>query len=110
MVGYSETELKPPCRQSMWKENQAQDKKAVLVRTASSVWQRKTKRSPRLGCATLRLPDSRNDAELLHHAQSIPANMVVQDFSVRDANYRHALHGHCFVCGSYASQVAFVRT
>ena len=89
----------------MWWENQPKTKKPSWFGRQRL---EAVKLNGALGCATLRLPDSRNDAKLLHHAQSIPANMVVQDFSVRDAS--HALHGHCFVCGSYASQVAFVHT
>ncbi len=36
------------------------------------------------------LPKSRDDAELLHHAQSIPAEPLVQDFSI------------CYAVGGYS--------
>ena len=47
---------------------------------------------------------NRNDAELLHHAQSVPIAVGIHDFSVSDVVDGHSIHGY-FLIGRWDSQV-----
>src|SRR5437870_7964835 len=60
------------------------------------------------GRKTFRLSRDRNDAELLHHAQSVPITVRVHDFSIRDMVDGHAVNGDFPICGWNAHEIAFV--
>src|SRR5260370_14769388 len=47
----------------------------------------------------LRLSKGRDDAELLHHAESVPADVGIHDLSIDDVINGDSFHVHFLVCG-----------
>src|SRR2546421_10547524 len=47
----------------------------------------------------LRLSKGRDDAELLHHAESVPADVGIHDLSIDDVIDGDSFHVHFLVCG-----------
>ena len=63
-----------------------------------------------MSSGTLGRAESRNGAELLHHAQGVPTGVGIHNLSAGDVIDGDAVHGYFLICRSDSQVFAFVRT